>query len=130
MSADTLHDRLLDLDERMIGKVVGADLGEELHVLLREAAEAVKPPAKCERCGNRYGVGGHGPGFCIDRRAVSGRGAWHRDLNADDLAVMEIDREEHDLECGCSECIASDIAWWNEHPPRVREELFKDVGAA
>lgn len=25
-------------------------------------------PAPCERCGQPFGAGGHGPGFCIDRR--------------------------------------------------------------
>jgi hypothetical protein len=27
------------------------------------------PPSKpCIRCGGQFGAGGHGPGFCIDRR--------------------------------------------------------------
>lgn len=33
----------------------------------RAAGAAERP---CERCGNPLGAGGHGPGFCIDRRAA------------------------------------------------------------
>lgn len=35
------------------------------------AAVLAGPPEPCGRCGGEFGAGGHGPGFCIDRRATA-----------------------------------------------------------
>jgi hypothetical protein len=40
------------------------DVGQDVYDLIHK--ELVGEP--CVRCGNLYGAGGHGPGFCIDRR--------------------------------------------------------------
>lgn len=60
--------------------IVNAVVSDGMALILVETVEDVtlvpgKDPTLCRRCGGEFGVGGHGPGFCEDKRTQAEKDA-------------------------------------------------------